>query len=97
MTQFKAQALAAAVKMATGHEPILSEKKDGTALLAFKKEELPQIRAGLEGLIVKAGKTKSDIDFSLLPVVLPIALKYLLPAAFLLLAGGAIIGYSLRK
>jgi len=97
ITRLKAQTLAAAFKMITGFEPAVTERLDGTALLIFREEDLPKIRATIETLALKQGKSKGDVSVALAPIMSPLAIKYLLPVIAGIFIAGGIGGYFLNK
>ena len=94
VTNFKAQALSAALKMIIGYEPIITETKEGRAVLMFNQTDLPRIRSALQAMAFKAGKAgQGDVSINLVPIVAPMALKYVAPVILGLVIAGGIVGY----
>jgi hypothetical protein len=94
VTNFKAQALSAALNMVLGYQPVITETPQGKAVLYFKPEDLPKIRSALQAMALKAGKAgQGDVSVALAPVVAPLALKYVAPVVAGLVGAGLLAGY----
>jgi hypothetical protein len=97
LTNIKAQTLAAALKMILGYQPQITETPDGRAVLVFNTQDIPKIRRALQAMAFKAGKTGGDVSVNIMPVVAPMALKYVAPVVVGLVAAGAITGYLMAR
>jgi len=93
-TQIEAEALSLALEMATKIKPFVTYYDDGHAEITFNEKDIPSLQSQIENLIKKPpGNVKLNYE----PVVFPVALKKIIPAALLLIAGGYLLGRAGRK
>jgi hypothetical protein len=90
----KAQGAASLIQMITGYTPAIIEQPNGGALISFNEGDREAVTAQIESLITKAIKAPAgDVSFDILPVVSPLAFKYVLPVIIALILFGAAGGY----
>jgi hypothetical protein len=90
----KANTASAIIKMVTGFEPLIIERPEGGALITFNEADRREVTALIEKTITKAIKAPpGDMSLDILPVLSPLAIKYLLPLIIGLVLIGAIGGY----
>ena len=92
--QLKADGAASIISMVTGYKPEVIEKQNGGALLSFNDTDRPAVTALIEKTMQEAiNAPAGDLSLDLVPLLSPLALKYLLPVVIGLLVLGAVGGY----
>lgn len=89
--------ISSGLKSITGCDPVTYERPDGSAMIAFRESDLPQVRSAIEKAILKAGKAKTDVSIALKPILVPLTLKYALPVILVLILLGGFTGYMLGR